>query len=59
MLRLHTWKVSALAVGLLALGAVLVTTAEAGIHGTAYSLTATSAAGTATYAIPAPTGDNH
>jgi hypothetical protein len=48
-----------LSLGLLALGAVFVTTASADIYGVAYSLTATSAAGTATYTIPAPEGENY
>jgi hypothetical protein len=59
MFRLLKWKFSAQTLGFLALAAVLVTTAEAGIHGNAYSITASSDAGTATYAIPAPDGENY
>jgi hypothetical protein len=56
MSRLLKWKISAL--GLLALFGVLVATAEAGVHGSAYSITATSANGSATYVIQAPEGDH-
>jgi len=52
-------KISAVTLGLLGLAAVLVTNAGAEIHGSAYTLTATSDAGTASYTIPAPDGENH
>ena len=59
MSRLLKWKISVLTLGLLALATVLVTAVGAEIHGNAYALTATSDAGTATYAIPAPVGENY
>ena len=57
MSRLLPRKLTALTLGVLALAAALVTTAEATINGNAYVITATSDAGTASYAIPAPDGE--
>jgi hypothetical protein len=58
MSRLLKWNNLALTLGLLILAAGIVPTADAGIRGNAYTITATSDAGTATYAIPAPVGDD-
>jgi hypothetical protein len=54
MSRLITWKSSSLTLALLASAAMLVPTAGANIDGTGYTLTATSAEGSASYSIPAP-----
>lgn len=54
MSRLVQRKISAFALGLLSVATVLATTAGADIRGSAYTMTATSSAGTASYSIPAP-----
>lgn len=59
MSRLLRWKTPGITMGLLALSALLVSPAVAGIHGSAYIISASSASGNASWAVPAPTGDNH
>lgn len=59
MSRLLRWKSPGITMGLLALSALLVSPAAAGINGTAYTITATNSAGSASWSVPAPTGDSH
>ena len=59
MSRLLRWKTTGFTMGLLALTALIASPAAAGINGSAYVISASSASGTASWAVPAPTGDNH
>jgi hypothetical protein len=59
MPRMLKRNISALTVGLFGLATLLVTTAGAEIRGNAYTITATSNEGTATYSIPAPTAEDY